>query len=302
VIPRISTVTIATIVLLVIAVVGLQAVRERREPRGLPPGTTGNLLYVRSGEFMKRAALSYDSLAADVYWIRTVQHYGRTKLSKDEEKQYDILYPLLDLVTSLDPRFNIAYRFGAIFLAENYPSGAGRPDLAIGLLEKGLKAQPQRWEFAHDIAFVHYWWLQDYMRAAEWFRRAGDMPNAPNWLPAVAAVTLAQGGNRASSRRLWQEVLTSADAEWLRLQARFRLRQLDAMDQIAALEGVMRAYERRVGSLPQNWVDLVRAGYLRGIPVDPDRFPYQLNPGRGTVTLHPESTLNPLPRPERPHG
>ena len=52
---------------------------------------------------------------------------------------YPLLYPLLDLTTTLDPRFNIAYRFGAIFLAEPYPGGPGRPDLAIALLEKGLR-------------------------------------------------------------------------------------------------------------------------------------------------------------------
>lgn len=285
------------------AVVGLQAWREQQEPLTLPAGVTGNLLYVRSAEFMKRAALSNDSLVADVYWIRTVQHYGRTKLSADVSKQYDVLFPLLDLTTSLDPHFNIAYQFGAIFLAEAHPAGAGRPDQAIALLEKGLKAQPDRWQFAQDIGFVHYWWRQDYVRAAQWFGRAGEMPGAPNWLAAMAAVTLAQGGNRESSRRLWQEVLNnSEEAEWLRKQAQFRLSQLDAMDQIAALERVVRIYQQRTGRLPQTWIDLVRAGYLRGIPVDPARYPYELNPFRGTVTLAPASTLNPLPAPEQPRG
>lgn len=294
---------VATLVLLATAVVGLQAVREQGEASDLARSrATGNLLYVRSGEFMKRAALSYDSLVADVYWIRAVQHYGRTKLSTDPNKQYDILYPLLDLTTSLDSRFNIAYRFGAIFLAEGYPAGAARPDLAIALLQKGLKAQPTKWEFAQDIGFVHYWWLQDYTRAAEWFKRAGDMPGAPNWLPPLAAVTLAQGGNRDSSRRLWQEIVATADADWLRTQAQFRLRQLDVMDQIAALEMVVAAYRQRAGAVPRTWVDLVRAGYLRGIPIDPDRFPYALDPAMGAVSLDPKSTLNPLPAPEQPRG
>ena len=289
------------IVLLFAAVVGLQAVREQQPPLRLPPGVTGNVLYVQSPEFMKRAALSYDSLLADVYWIRTVQHYGRTKISAGESKQYDLLYPLLDLTTSLDPSFNIAYQFGAIFLAENYPAGAGRTDQAIALLEKGLRAQPDRWQFAQDIGFVHYWWRRDYNQAAAWFKRASEMPDAPNWLSGLAAVTLAQGGSRESSRRLWQEVVNNAEeAEWLRTQGRFRLRQLDAMDQIAALEQVTMLYDQRTGKLPQSWIELVRAGYLRGIPIDPDRFVYQLNPFWGTVTLAPTSTLNPLPTEQAP--
>ena len=290
--------TALALVILLAAAVGLQAVREQQAPLASP--TTENLLYVRSPEFMTRAALSYDLLLADVYWIRAVQHFGQTKLSKTQGKQYDLLLPLLDLATSLDPRFNIAYRFGAIFLAEDYPGGAGRPDHAIALLQKGLEQQPGKWEFAQDIGFVHYWWRKDYSEAAEWFTRAGEMPGAPNWLPALAAVTLAQGGNRESSRRLWQELLDSADAEWITTQARFRLRQLDAMDQIDTLERVVGLYAQRAGSPPRTWLDLVRAGYLRGLPVDPERYEYQLNPTSGAVTLAERSPLNPLPSREQP--
>jgi hypothetical protein len=171
---------IVAIVVLLASAVGLQAVRERR---GMlePPGSA-NLLYVRSPAAMKRLALSYQSLVADIYWIRAVQHYGSTKLSADPDKQYDLLYPLLDLTTSLDPRFNAAYLFGAIFLAESFPNGPGRPDQAIALLKKGLQAQPAKWELAQAIGFVYYWSYTDFMEAASWFRRAAAMPKAPFWI------------------------------------------------------------------------------------------------------------------------
>jgi hypothetical protein len=249
---------------------------------------------------MTRAALSFDSLVADVYWIRTVQHYGRVKLSTDVDKKYDILYPLLDLTTTLDPRFDVAYRFGAVFLAERPPAGPGRPDQAIALLERGLRVQPGRGQLAQDLGFVHYWYLHDYVRAAEWFTRGSEIPGAPNWLAPLAAVTLAQGGSRDSSRQLWLHVLETADADWLRVQARFRLSQLDAMDQIAALEQAVTLYEQRTGSLPRSWAEMVRAGYLRDVPMDSARHPYELNPFWGTVTLANASPLNPLPTPEQP--
>jgi tetratricopeptide (TPR) repeat protein len=289
------------IALLFAAVVGLQAARERLGTESAPSAVTAQVLYVRSPQFVTRAALSYRSLVADLYWIRAIQHYGSTKLSKDENKQYDLLFPLLDLTTSLDPHFNVAYRFGAIFLAEPRPAGPGRPDQAIALLQKGLQAQPERWEFAQDIGFVHYWWEHDYTRAADWFRRAADMPDAPNWMSGLAAVTLAQGGNRESSRLLWQEMLKDKDAaEWIVNQARFRLAQLDALDQIEALERMVAAYVQRLGTPPRTWEDVVRAGYLRGIPVDPERQPYQLDPERGRVELDPRSPLNPLPASDQP--
>lgn len=291
----------AVIALLFAAVVGLQAARERVGTELAPSAVTGHVLYVRSPPLVTRAALSYRSVVADLYWIRAIQHYGGTKLSTDRNKQYDLLFPLLDLTTSLDPHFNVAYRFGAIFLAEPAPAGPGRPDQAIALLQKGLQAQPERWEFAQDIGFVHYWWEHDYTKAAQWFRRAADMPNAPNWMAGLAAVTLAQGGNRESSRLLWQEMLKDQDAaDWIVSQARFRLAQLDALDQIEVLERIVMTYTQRSGAAPRTWEDVVRAGYLRGIPVDPERHPYRLDPERGRVDLDPRSPLNPLPASDQP--
>ena len=287
--------SVAGAAILLGVIVTLQAQREDLAP----PAADASLLYVRSPAFIRRAVLSYDALAADVYWIRALQHYGRTKLAPDVEKHYDLLYPLLDITTSLDPHFNLAYRFGAIFLAEPPPGGAGRPDLAIALLEKGLEAQPTRWEFVQDIGFVHYWWTRDYVRAAAAFRRAASIPGAPSWMGPLAAVTEAEGGNRESSRRLWREILADEDEEWLRQQAVFRLRQLDAMDRIDDLVRRIGIYRARQGTMPRSWNDLGRAGLLEARPIDPDGFEYRLDPFTGAIGLDPASTLNPLPAPER---
>ena len=283
--------TAALFIVLIGAVVALQALHERGG--GPPAATTAGMLYVRSPEALTRVALSYDSLLADVYWIRAVQHYGGTKLSSDPNKQYDLLYPLLDLTTSLDPRFDVAYIFGSLFLAEPPPGGPGRPDLAIALLKKGLEAQPQKWELAQSLGFVHYWWLQDYVEAAAWFAKAAAFPNAPVWMGPLAATTLAQGGRRESSRLLWQQIERTVGNEWFRNEAARRLRQLDAMDELEGLQQVVSVFQERAGRLPSGWDDLRRAGFLRGIPVDPAGAPYRLR--SGIVGLDPKSPLLPLP-------
>ena len=273
-------------------VVGLQAMHEQRG--GPPSASAEHLLYVRSPDAMRRLAMSYDALLADLYWIRAVQHYGSTRLSTDPNKQYDLLYPLLDLTTSLDPRFNIAYYYGSTFLAEPPPGGPGRPDLAIALLEKGLRAQPDKWEFVQWIGFVHYWWRQDYQQAAAWFARAAEFPNAPIWMAPLAAATLSKGGSRESSRLLWQEIARTAEDDWFRNDARRHVQQLDAMDQIEQLQRVVDAYKSREGSTPDDWGALRGAGYLKGIPVDPAGIPYRLD--AGVVGLDRSSSLAPLPR------
>jgi tetratricopeptide (TPR) repeat protein len=281
----------ALIAVLMGGVVGLQLVLERYS--GVPSTTAENVLYVRSPETMKRLALSYDSLLADVYWIRAVQHYGGTRLSTDPNKRYDLLFPLLDLTTSLDDRFNIAYYYGSTFLAEAPPGGPGRPDLAIALLEKGLRAQPEKWEFAQWIGFVHYWWRQDYQQAAAWFSRAAEFPGAPIWMAPLAASTLTEGGSRQASRFMWEEIARTAEDEWFRNEARRRLQQLDAMDQLDQLRTVAARFTDQRGAPASDWSELRAAGYLKGTPVDPTGTPYRLD--AGVVTLDRSSRLWPLP-------
>ena len=278
------------------AVVQLQILRERRFPER---ESVQQVLYVSSPAVLTRLALSYDALVADLYWIRAIQHYGSTRLSQRAERPYELLYPLLDLTTSLDPNFNIAYRFGAFFLSEKKPGGPGRPDLAIRLLEKGMAARPDRWEYPHDIGFVHYR-DGEYDQAADWFLRAADSPGAKKvgeraemWLRPLAANTLATGGDTRSSRILYEHQATSEIA-WLREDALRRLKKLDAIDAIAHLQALVRKYEAGFGDPPAAWEDMVRAGYLRRIPLDPAGVPYELNVW-GDVRLSEDSPIWPLP-------
>lgn len=280
------------LIVLVGSAVLLQIARDARFP---PAPIADRLLYITSGEVAKKLALSYDAVLADLYWIRAIQHYGGERGS-DRPKRYDLLYPLLDLTTSLDPRFTVAYRFGAIFLMEPYPGGAGRPDLAIKLLEKGIQQTPERWEYYLDIGFVYYWRLSDYKMAAEWFQRGGDLPGGPWWLRTYAAVMLAKGGDRQSSRFLWRNIYESAtDNDWLKQNAQLRLLQLDALDQIDQLHAVIREFQRRSGTLPESWRELIAAGLLRGQPLDPTGTPYVLDSSTGAITVSEKSKLFPLP-------
>ncbi|MGE0447969.1 MAG: hypothetical protein AB7Q29_00115 [Vicinamibacterales bacterium] len=277
----------------------LQQLREQAFPA---VAQTPEALYVTSGRAARHLALGYTALAADLYWIRAIQYFGGTKLRlaalpQDERDvrpsgEYPLLYPLLDLTTELDPRFNIAYRFGAIFLAEPYPGGAGRPDLAIRLLEKGLAARPDKWEYMQDIGFVHYWWLHDYAEAARWFNRATEVPDAPWFLRSLAATTLAEGGDRSSSRTMWEAIRASADNDWLRSEAERRLQQLETYDLI---EGVQRQVDRAKASGADvgDWEALRRARLLRQIPLDPSGTPLRLD--QGVVRIAQESPLFPLP-------
>jgi hypothetical protein len=290
--------------------VQLQATRERLFP---PSSGDADAMYLRSATAVRRLSGAYTALAADGYWIRALQYYGGTKqrlqgqawipepppmLAAPMSGDYSLLYPMLDLATSLDPRFTVAYRFGAVFLAEAQPRGAGRPDLAVALLEKGIRAQPDKWEYMEDAGFVHYWYQHNYRAAAGWFQKASEVPGAPWWLRSLAATTVAQGGDRRSSRVMWEAIRQSAEIDWLRQDAERRLLQLQALDDIDSLQRAVDAFVRSSGQPPADWLTLVRAGVIRGVPVDPTRTPYELT-AQGRVHLAASSPLAPLPEEPR---
>jgi hypothetical protein len=276
---------------LLASAIGLQIGRDRVIP---PAPELLPVLWMRSPQALDRMSLSYDDLVADVYWIRAVVYYGSVRRSEAAVKSYDLLYPLLDVTTTLDPRFLLAYRMGAIFLSEGYPGGPGRPDLAIALLEKGLQRNAGDWRLLHDIGFVYFWTYRDYVQAAAWLRRASEAPGAPAWLKPVAGGMLMRGGDRATARALWHEI-GSSEIEAMRDVARRRLAQLDALDQIDQLHSLISRVTLASGVRPRSWGDLIARRVLPGVPLDPSGTPYELHPDTGRVDVSADSRLFPMP-------
>jgi tetratricopeptide (TPR) repeat protein len=280
--------------LLAVGLVSAARVLEAGDARYPETRQSQRLLYVRSGTTARRLALSFQGLAADVYWMRTIQHFGGDLRSNRVDGRFELLAPLLDLTTSLDPHFNIAYRFGALFLAIPSPSGAGRPDEAVALLEKGLRASPDHWQYAYDIGFVYYLYVGDFKTAGTWFTRAAAMSHAPDWIRPLAAATVAQGGDRANARRLFSD-LAASDQPYLRNDAARGLAQIDALDAIDQLQAMVETYHAAAGHYPTGWADLIRTRQLPSLPVDGARVPFVYDASSHHVLLGPGSPLAPLP-------
>jgi hypothetical protein len=281
---------VVLIVLLVSATMTQVVLEGRLQKPAVMPGVH----WIQSPGLMRRLAVGFNAIWADIYWIRAVQYYGDTKLSEDENKNYDQLYSLLDITTSLDPHFNIAYRFGSILLSEGYPNGPGQPDQAIVLLQKGIREMPDKWQYFQDAGFVEYWWRRDSRAAADWFMKAAKRPDSPNWLVPLAASVLAEGGEREASRQAWLQLNQTADHEWIRQAARRGLLQLDAEGHIEILEPLVHTFFDRNGRFPASWHEMTAAKLLRQVPVDPTGYVYDLDPVTGTVNVGRKSTLFPL--------
>ncbi len=242
-------------------------------------------LVLRSGKTVKVISLEYTPLMADVYWTRVVQYYGDKHARHDAN--FELLWPLLDLTTTLDPNLVVAYRFGATFLSEPSPRGAGRPDLAIELLGRGIRENPDYWRFYQDLGFVYYFELKDYAKASAAFAEGSKNPDALIWMKVMAARIAAEGESLSTSIFLWNEIYATTKDPMVKENALTHLRLLKAKEDRRQLNALADEFEKRTGRRPARLGELVQAGLLNRLPVDPLGYAYVLGPnGRAALNLN----------------
>ena len=184
------------------------------------------------------------------------------------------LWPLLDITTTLDPNLIVAYRFGAIFLSQRPPGGAGRPDLAVQLIQRGIKANPDYWRLYEDLGFIYYFDMKDYKKAAEAFEEGSKNPHALIWMKVMAAKIAAEGESYETSFFLWNDIYTTTTDPQIKENARLHLLLLKAHEDCRQLDLLADQYEKRFGHRPKRVSELIQAGMLRALPTDPLGFAY----------------------------
>jgi hypothetical protein len=248
------------------------------------------VLYLWSGQQVKRLFPGFEGVAADIYWLRTVQYFGGERLFA-QEKRFELLKPLIDITTTLDPRLEIAYRYGAVFLSEGAPVGAGRPKEGIQVLAEGVRRLPDSWRLRQDLGFFRYLFLGDAQGAALILDQAAGIPGAPFWLHTLAADLLARGGDRADARKMWQQMYDQAEAGILKANARLWLQILDSADVADHLTSLVAEMKSRTGRRPARLDELRTAGLWRGPLEDAAGVPFSYDAATGQVEVSRQSSL-----------
>jgi hypothetical protein len=252
--------------------------------------TQEEVLYLWSGPQVRRLFPGFEGLAADLYWLRTVQYFGGQRLFT-RGKKFDLLRPLVDITTSLDPRLEIAYRYGAIFLSEPPPVGAGQPAQGVEVLEQGVRNLPGSWRLRQDLGFFHYIYLHQPEEAATILDRASRIPGAPFWLETLAGDLRLRGGDRKDARRMWQQMFEQAEPGIIKENARLRLEILDSLDMADRLTAAVAQIMERTGRRPRSLRELRASGRWRGPLEDAAGVPFGYDEKTGRVAISRQSPL-----------
>jgi tetratricopeptide (TPR) repeat protein len=275
------------IMLLLILVIGLSGVvslahwiDSHRPP--IESKVEEEKLYL-SAAMVDRLSLGFNGLAADWYWMRSLQYVGRKILSLPENVQLDnlsdlnlsLLAPLLDATTTLDPQFMEPYQYAAVVLP------AINTDEAIRIINKGIASNPTEWRLYHHLGYI-YWQQKDFNAAGEAYSHGASLSGAPAWMQVMKARMADEGGSRATAREIYTRMYEAADDGEVKEMARRRLLQLDAFEQMDGLRRVMETYKVRAGRCPASWQELQNAFRILRVKVDSSGAP--LDPA-GTAYL-----------------
>jgi hypothetical protein len=214
---------IAALTICLAAVVGYQLSR--------PVAAGGDAaVYVPAPKVFKKLPPSWRVTVADVYWLYLIQYYGE---HYSGDYQFDSLPELIDLVTTLSPKWERPYIFAAYALLD-VNGGKGLPELSYDYLLRGYEANPRDWGFPFNLAIFAYW-MGDRLPqlagkdpnevAGQWMEKAAALPGSPAASSRLAASLYGRGDNRGKAMSMWAQVYDTGD-EYARKKAVYALGEL----------------------------------------------------------------------------
>jgi hypothetical protein len=269
----------------------IKPVQDRMELRLQSVPGDPDLLYFSSPSMVKALALGYESMLADLYWMRSIQYYGRREEADKRPVRYKNLAALFDITTTLDPDLTDAYRAGSVFLAEPEPVGAGQTNEAVRLLDKGIALHRDDWRLQFDKGMIYFWYLKDFKTAGAVWIETGRLAGAPFWMASLAASSLSKGGQMDAAIALWQREYQVSGRADVRSNAKNHLISFQVAEQIWTLEYLAGEFREIRGTNPDRLEDLVKIGWLKQVPPDPMGTPYEYDRGTGEVKLSPSSKV-----------
>ena len=241
------------------------AARISLEPAASSVGRIRNPAWLPRGDQLRTVSLGQRLLLSDLYWLKLVQYVGENYVGQGQ--RWDALYPLVDLVTDLDPRHGYAYQIAGSDLA----GLAHRYGEADRILEKGVRNVPDRWSLFFVLSVNKFLYEGDFAAAAAYARRAAEVGKRPHL--SLLAANLSLVANRQEEYQatidFLSEALRHVDTPELRTQMEERLAKVKTYELLSRLERAEAEFTTARGRRPATLLELALAAQFTGEPEDP---------------------------------
>lgn len=146
------------------------------------------MTYLPSGKYLKPMTLGFREAAASLLWVKGVIYFGEAYLTHGDHQW---MGHILDIVTTLNPRFREAYNFGATLLTKDN----SEITQTLKLIDRGLVQFPEEWQWRVAAALARQRLDSNMVAAAVYLEPLGKDTAAPQHVRTLAATFLEKGGN-----------------------------------------------------------------------------------------------------------
>jgi hypothetical protein len=238
----------------------------------------GELMYFPSGFAVRSLSLGFYAPLADMVWLRFIQYYGEHRMT---DARFDLMYHILDILTTLDPYFVHAYTLGALMLTHD----ANRPDQAMKLLKKGMRADYNEWRTPFIYGFINYVFLRDYKTALAYLRISSQKPNATDMPKRWAGyIALKRIGDLKVALALWLDLYNNAKNFEEKSIAEMYINKIKMELDIEFLNKKIEEFKAKIGRQPISLKELVVYNIIDSIPTEPHGGKYYLKEGKALST------------------
>jgi hypothetical protein len=246
-------------VFLSVLIVGTQHHLDQRYPE---PSVAATFRYLPNDDYLKVIVLGYNQLVADLLWLKVIQVIG-TNGSERADGQW--CYQAVDVITTLDPKFDYAYQLGSVFLSVL----ADRADLAVKLLSKGVVDNPDDWHLYFLLGFDQFYYLGDFKEAADAMAKASLLPGRPDYVPLLASRLYAHAEEPDLALDFLAHMYRLTKNEQVREELLSRMKDVTVERDLKVLNQEVQRFSEQYHRFPINLTELVAAGLLTELPTEP---------------------------------
>lgn len=258
--------TVLVCCLLIFAALGTHGLQRLHGKLYPPEQAVETFQYLPSPTFLKGAALAFDEVLADYLWIQALGYFGG---HYQTDKEYPWLAQLIDAATTLDPYFQDPYEFGGVIFGYILNDMERSNAIFTKGMEQVSQQHPRYWYFPFYTAFNYMYYKGDYATAARYLEQAAQFPQRPDYLPLLVARLYANTENPAVAIPFLEEMKERAATPELRDELDKRIKTVLVKEHLLVLNQAKDRFHQTQGRDPHDLQELVRAGMLKALPVEP---------------------------------
>ncbi|RKY77093.1 hypothetical protein DRQ07_09255 [candidate division KSB1 bacterium] len=225
-------------------------------------------VFLPKGNTLRALSMGYRSVLADVLWIKSVLYYGRRVIDEDNpyfvyaqnkgtlqkelqsvrrDAQNSVddsirdnlkhilykqsskglvsyIYPLLYRVADVDPHFIFPYIFGGVYVLLD----TGESDKAEKLLRKGMKENPDRWEFPFYLGWLYWMYRGDKLTTYKLLQQAITQKDCPDYVKTLYAGLSKNLGRVEQAKIYLKSLIESTDNQDMKKQLQEALDRIES--------------------------------------------------------------------------